>query len=67
MARDMLPGNQFVIQEYKRLIDQGNLTTVEEGLKAERDAHVDYAQQSTQNFDDSKRQAIQKRGREQIG
>ena len=67
IARDMLPGNQFVIQEYKRLINLGSLTTVEEGLQAERDAHVAYAQTSTQNFDDSKRQAIQKRGREQIG
>jgi len=66
LARQMLPGNQFVIQEYKRLIDEGFLTTIDQGLKAEREAHLAYAQQSTQNFDDSKRQAIQSRGREQI-
>ena len=66
LAKDMLPGNQFVIQEYKRLIDYGFLTNVEDGLKAERNAHVAYAKKSTENFDDSKRQAIQERGREQI-
>jgi enoyl-CoA hydratase len=66
MAEDMLPADPFVVKEYKRLIDLGCRTSLEEGLRAERSAHLDYVKQSTQSFDDQNRQKIQKRGRSQL-
>jgi enoyl-CoA hydratase/carnithine racemase len=66
MARDMLPADPFVIKEYKRLIDLGYHTSLEEGLAAERSAHLAYVKQSTKNFDDQNRQKIQTRGRSQL-
>jgi enoyl-CoA hydratase len=66
MARDILPGNSFVVKEYKRLIDLGYHTSLEEGLAAERSAFLAYVKQSTENFSDQNRQKIQKRGRTQL-
>jgi enoyl-CoA hydratase len=66
MARDMLPADPFVVKEYKRLIDLGSLSSLEEGLAAEMEAHLAYVKQSTQNFDDKRRKNIQTRGRTQI-
>ena len=66
MATDMLPADPFVVKAYKRLIDLGFSTSLEEGLMAERDAHLAYVKQSTQNFDDRHRKKVQTRGRTQI-
>ncbi|MCP4755167.1 MAG: enoyl-CoA hydratase [Proteobacteria bacterium] len=65
LAGNMLPCDQYVVREYKRLINQGFNTTLSEGRKLELDAYLEYVETSTSNFDDSRRSVVTKRGQDQ--
>jgi enoyl-CoA hydratase len=67
LARDIMSCVPQTVVEYKRLINQGGLTTLAEGLKIERLACKEEARRFSAEAVAARRQRIIERGREQKG
>ena len=65
LAADMLSADRRMLREYKQLIDQGFSGTFSEGMALEMEVHLESARLHTADFDNTRQQEVQRRGRKQ--
>ncbi len=65
LANDIVSTDQKMIKSYKQLINQGYSSTLSDGIELEMKTHLENAQSGVSNFDASRREEVQNRGRQQ--
>lgn len=65
LANDIVSNDREMIIKYKKLIDQGYRGTLSDGIELEMKTHLENTLSGVSNFDESRREEVQNRGRKQ--